>query len=178
MEATSEFAAARPAAPSAVESEVIELFDQMRSPLLRYVMTIGLAAEDGEEVIQDVFLALFQHLRSGKSRENLRGWLFRVAHNLALKQRQKKGTTESHDAGADRQLDPDPTPEEAMAESQRRQALLAVVRALPEKERCCLHLRAEGLRYRQIAEVLGISLGAVSIALTRALGKLMRADGA
>jgi RNA polymerase sigma-70 factor (ECF subfamily) len=37
-------------------------------------------------------------------------------------------------------------------------------------------LRAEGLRYREIAEVVGMSLGAVSMSLERSLGRLARAD--
>jgi RNA polymerase sigma-70 factor, ECF subfamily len=167
--------------PSRLEVEVTELFDQLRNPLFRYVLTIGLGAADGEEVIQEVFLALFRHLRSGKPRDNLRGWLFRVAHNLALKQRQKSRTNrwmEPQDGAEDRQIARGPNPEEALADRQRQRGLLAVVEALPEKERYCLHLRAEGLRYREIAEVLGISLGGVSISLTRALARLRRADGA
>ena len=40
-------------------------------------------------MIQEVFLALLQHLQRGKSRADLRGWMFRVAHNLALKQRSR-----------------------------------------------------------------------------------------
>jgi RNA polymerase sigma-70 factor (ECF subfamily) len=48
---------------------------------------------------------------------------------------------------------------------------------LPEQDRCCLGLRAEGLRYREIAKVLGMSLGAVSVSLQRSLARLGRADG-
>jgi hypothetical protein len=44
------------------------LFDQFRGSLLRYP-------------------SLFQHLRTGKSRDNIRGWLFRVVHNPALRRR-------------------------------------------------------------------------------------------
>jgi RNA polymerase sigma-70 factor (ECF subfamily) len=55
--------------------------------------------------------------------------------------------------------------------------LQAVVRALPENDQHCLRLRSEGLRYREIATVLGMSLGAVSISLTRSLARLVRADG-
>src|SRR5579875_2032146 len=73
--------AARPAC-SAVEDEVVALFDEYREPLLRYLTTFGVCAADAEELLQDVFLALFLHLRGGKSRANLRGWLFRVAHRI------------------------------------------------------------------------------------------------
>ena len=68
--------------------EVAALFDQFRGSLLRYLSSFGLALPDGEEVLQEVFLRYFNICDSGKSRENIRGWLFRVAHNLALKQAQ------------------------------------------------------------------------------------------
>jgi RNA polymerase sigma-70 factor (ECF subfamily) len=64
-----------------------------------------------------------------------------------------------------------------MSAAQRCKRLRAVVAALPEKDQHCLRLRAEGLRYREIATVLGMSLGAVSISLTRSLARLARADG-
>jgi len=134
----------------------------------------------GEEVTQEVFLALLRHLQLGKSRRNLRGWIFRVAHNLALRQRhanrQSQDEMDPNGALAENQLDPSPNPEERVLSTQRQVRLLAVLHALPEQDRCCLRLRAEGLRYREIAEVLGISLGTVSISLTRSLARLMCAD--
>jgi RNA polymerase sigma-70 factor (ECF subfamily) len=51
-----------------------------------------------------------------------------------------------------------------------------VVDALPERERLCLHLRHDGLRYRDIAKVLDISLGAVAKLLARAIARLERTD--
>jgi len=69
-----------------------------------------------------------------------------------------------------------PGPEERLEGIERQQRLLAVVRAMPEQDQCCLSLRAEGLRYRDIADVLGISLGSVANCLERALSRLARAD--
>ena len=45
----------RPAAEktSALEGEVVALFDEYRAPLLRYALSFGLTAADGEEVVQD-----------------------------------------------------------------------------------------------------------------------------
>jgi RNA polymerase sigma-70 factor (ECF subfamily) len=163
---------------SPLEEEVAALFDQLRNPLLRYILSLGLPPHDAEEVIQEVFLCLFQHLLLGKSRRNLRGWVFRVGHNLALKQRYSHRShvmTQSEETWL-QHVDPEPNPEEALADRQRQDRLLAVVRALPEQDRCCLHLRAEGLRYREIAEVVGMSLGAVSLSLVRSLARLTRAD--
>jgi RNA polymerase sigma-70 factor, ECF subfamily len=161
-------------AASRLEEEVVAMFERHRSSLLRYLLSFRIAAPDAEEIVQDVFLSLFQHLRRGKSRANLHGWLFKVAHNLALKsriraRRQSPGVPET-------QVDSAPGPEERAADLQRQNRLLAVVKALPELDQCCLSLRAEGLRYREIAEVLGISLGAVANSLEKSLSRLSRAD--
>jgi RNA polymerase sigma-70 factor (ECF subfamily) len=160
-----------------LEDEVIALFDQFRDPLLRYLSSLGHALPDGEEVIQEVFLALFQHLHRGKSRDNLRGWLFRVAHNLALKRRYRtrRDLEARAEAGVeDLVIDPGPSPEDQLASRQTQKRLLAVVQALPEQDRKCLSMRAEGLRYREIAEILDMSLGAVSLSLARSLARIAR----
>ena len=52
--------------------------------------------------------------------------------------------------------------------------LLPAVEALPEQDRRCLFLRAEGLRYREITEILEMSLGAVSLSLARSLARIAR----
>ncbi len=158
---------------SRLEEEVIALFDQLRDRLLRYLLSVGLPVQDSEEVIQEAFLALFQHLQRGKSRRNLRGWLFRVAHNLALKRFGSGHAGELPDEAT--LADPAPSPEDQATSNQTQKRLRAVYRVLPEQDRNCLSLRAEGLRYREIAEVLGISLGAVSLSLARSLERLSRA---
>jgi RNA polymerase sigma-70 factor (ECF subfamily) len=157
---------------SRLEEEVIGLFDQHRAPILRYLITLGLKTQDAEEVVQEAFLALFQQLQLGKSRENLRGWLFRVAHNQGLKQLQRNHRIEY---GVDElRADPGPNAEEQLVQGEREQRLRAVFRALPQQDRWCLSLRAEGLRYREIADVLGMSLGAVSLSLARSVSRLSR----
>jgi RNA polymerase sigma-70 factor (ECF subfamily) len=169
------------AGPSEIECEVMRLFEQFRDPMMRYALSFGICMHDAEEVIQEVFLSLFRHLKLGRSRKNLRGWIFRVTHNLALKQRYAnqglRDRTESGETIAQVQFDLAPNPEEHLSNAQRRRLLLAVVDALPEEEQNCLRLRAEGLRYREIAAVLGISLGSVSNLLTRSIERLIRADG-
>jgi RNA polymerase sigma-70 factor (ECF subfamily) len=174
--------------PVEVEAEVLALFDECGAPLLRYVGAFGVSAHDTEDVVQDVFLSLFRHVQLGRPRTNLRGWLFRVAHNLALKHRlrtRKRHLTEGtdvaelpHRAGGSHAggLTSTSNPEQQLASRQRQQRLLAVFRALPERDRRCLSLRAEGLRYREIADALGISLGAVAKSLARSMTRMVNAD--
>jgi RNA polymerase sigma-70 factor, ECF subfamily len=174
--------------PAEAEAEVLALFDECGAPLLRYVGAFGVSAHDTEDVVQDVFLSLFRHVQLGRPRTNLRGWLFRVAHNLALKHRlrtRKRQFTEGTDVAElpDRarashagDLASTSNPEQQLASRQRHQRLLAVFRALPERDRRCLSLRAEGLRYREIADALGISLGAVAKSLARSMTRMVNAD--
>jgi RNA polymerase sigma-70 factor (ECF subfamily) len=169
------------AKPSEIHREVMDLFERFRDPLLRYVLSFGIPLHDAEEVTQEAFLSLFRHLQLGRPRKNIRGWIFRVGHNLALKQRHankiSRDRMETDGAVAELQRDPLPSPEEHLSHAERQRLLLAVLAALPEVDRDCLRLRAEGLRYREIAATLGISLGSVSISLSRSLARLMRADG-
>jgi len=165
------------AKPSPLEEEVVGLFDQLQDRLLRYLLSLGLPAAEGEEIVQETFLALFQHLQRGKPRHNLRGWVFQVAHNLALKQRKatqrtRQNLLEHPWTPADHALDP----EQQLATNQRQVRLAAVLQALPEQDRRCLSLRAEGLTYREIAQVLEMSLGSVSLSLGRSLARFARAD--
>jgi RNA polymerase sigma-70 factor, ECF subfamily len=169
------------ARPSRLEEEIISLFQQLRAPLLRYLVSSRIPPADAEEIIQEVFLLLFQHMREGKPCPQPRGWVFKAAHNYALKFR-TKAQREIERFGTAAQV-PEvvdsltPGPEQRIQDLQHRSRLLAVVRALPEQDQCCLSLRAEGLRYRDIATTLGISLGAVANSLERSLSRLARASG-
>lgn len=155
--------------------EVTLLFDRYRGPLLRYLSSLGLDYADGEEVIQEVFLSLFRHLDQDKSRRNLPGWIFRVAHNLGLRRRmQVRAGGRTDDSPQTAAVDPAPSPEDLAAHSQTRQRLMAVVDALPDQDRRCLFLRAEGLRYREIARILDMSLGSVALSLAKSLARVAR----
>src|SRR5580700_777098 len=119
---------------SPLEIEVVGLFEELRNRLLRYLLVLGLSVHDGEEIIQESFLLLFQHLRRGKSRQNLRGWVFRVARNLALKRRaadqvRLRQIVEFDETSPKQSADRSPNPEEQLQGKRRQKRLLAVVQA-------------------------------------------------
>jgi RNA polymerase sigma-70 factor (ECF subfamily) len=159
---------------------VVELFTECGLPLRRYVGSFGIGVPDTEDVVQDVFLSLFFHLQKGRPQRNLRGWLFTVAHNLALKHRarvkRRRGQTNGDPMLAADPIDSAGNPEQALASVQRHERLLRVLCALPEQDRRCLRLRAEGFRYREIAELTGLSLGAVAKSLARSMVRMENAD--
>lgn len=170
------------AKPTLLEEEVVALFDQMQDRLLRYLLSTGVPVQDGEEIVQEVFLALFRHLQRGKSRRNLRAWVFQVAHNLSVKYYVAKLRNRKHRVepgavqDADSFVDRTPNPEDQLMRNQSHARLQGVLRALPEQDRRCLSLRAEGLTYREIGQILDMSLGAVALSLGRSLARFARAE--
>jgi RNA polymerase sigma-70 factor, ECF subfamily len=168
-----------PAGAREAEDTVLRLFDESGPAILRYLKAFGLAPEAAEDIRQEVFLALFRHLRLGRPRGNLKGWVFHVAHNLALRLRRQQLTrqrTEREWESALPAADPTSTPEDRLLDDQYQQRLRSVLAAMPERDQRCVSLRAEGLCYRDIAQTLDISLGSVAKSLARAITRLTMTD--
>ena len=155
------------------ESEGTTLYRELRKPLLRYLVGLGLSSDESQDIVQEAFLSLHRHLSAGGSKENIRGWLFRVAHNRARNQqnRSERRLSAPLDSEADSVADK-ATPESAVLKKEKLRKLASAMRELTEPERHCLLLRASGLRYREIAGVLGIPNSTVADAVERAIRKL------
>ena len=125
--------------------EATTLYRELRQPLLRYLVCLGLSSDEAQDVVQDAFLSLQRHLASGGSQENIRGWLFRVAHNQA---RNRQNSYDRHfSAPMDPEIDRishEATPERAVLEKEKFQQLGKAIRLLSASERECLLLRAGG----------------------------------
>jgi RNA polymerase sigma-70 factor (ECF subfamily) len=159
-----------------VRDDVLRIYDASAPAVRRQVRSCGIVPDVADDIVQEAFVALFEHLRKGGRRENLRGWVMQVGYRLALKHRRtewRKGRWQgAWEAEAVVVADPATGPEEACAAREDQQRLQSVLKALPERDRQCVYLRAEGLRYREIADALGVSLGAVAKSLTRAVSRL------
>ena len=159
--------------PAARTCEATKLYRELRKPLLRYLVCLGVSSDEAQDVVQDAFVSLQQHLSAGGSRENIRSWLFRVAHNRArnCQNSYQRRFSAPLDAGIDSIVD-EATPERAVLEKEKFRRLREAVRLLTDPERECLLLRAGGLRYREIGEVMGIPTSTVSDTVERAIRKL------
>jgi RNA polymerase sigma-70 factor (ECF subfamily) len=158
---------------AASSSEVTTLYRELRKPLLRYLVCLGLTSDEAQDVVQDAFVSLQRHLASGGDQENIRGWLFRVAHNQARNQQTsyRRRFGESLDGEMDFLAD-SATPEQVLLKKEKLHRVAAAIQLLTESERACLLLRAGGLRYREIGEVLGIATSTVGDTVERAMRKL------
>lgn len=155
------------------DSDAAQLFEAWRAPLIRYLVSCGTNRDEALDIVQDSFLRLHQHLFSGGGRENLRAWVFRVAHNAALNRRmsaERRLASGELSAARDRAVSDDP--ERALLKKERLRRLHDAMKDLSAAERACVLLRSEGLRYREIAGVLDIGVSTVADCLERALRKL------
>lgn len=154
-----------------LEETVAELYATMRTPLLGYACQVVGSTGEAEDLVQIAFLRLFDQLRSRAQIDNLRSWLYRVVHNLAIDQLRRQGKQESAVTEwlAQRALETAQT--SAEEDLIRKQSITHSLAILNVRERYCLILRAEGLSYKEIADVLSISAKAVSVYLTRGLKK-------
>ncbi len=170
-----------PANPrEAARIRTVSLFRELREPLGRYVASLGVNQPEIEELVQETFLRLHRHLCSPlASDQNLAGWVFRVAHNL-VRDRRRGWHGRNVDSIEDRPeaalaSAPGVTPEQRLLDLEKVKRLRTALTALPEEQRQCLHLRAEGLRYREIAEALGVSVTKVAELIRDALARIGRA---
>jgi RNA polymerase sigma-70 factor, ECF subfamily len=165
-----------------LEQKVTRIFQALRLPVYYYLMAFLRDAATADDLTQDVFLRLYAHLHRGRAVENVRLWVFRVAHNLAFDERQRHQRLVQLDAPAwdDARANlPDPSlnPEQRALQRERLERTHAALQWLSAQERQCLLLRAEGLRYREIGEILGIGTSTVGEFLQRAVRKLVKSNG-
>src|SRR5579884_3632241 len=123
-----------------------------------------------EEVAQEVFLSLHQHLASLESPEHALFWLRKVASNAALdaaRRRRRRPVVSLADA-------PEPVAAANTASDPLRdEAIRKMIAALPERSRIVVILRyQEDLDPAEIAAVLGVPVGTVKSQLQRALALL------
>jgi len=158
------------------EDRLIQLYDQLRPALLAYLGGLGLSLSEAEDIIQEAFLRLLGQVNAKGEHENPKAWLFRVAHNLTMDlyregQRFAQPGTDGGDL-LEGLLAPADSPEEQAIRNEQMLRMHTALGRLTQQQRAAVLLRAEDLRYREVAEILGVSIKRVSHLVQRALSRL------
>ncbi len=128
--------------------------------------------ENAGDIVQESFLRLWENCAKVLP-EKASAWLFRVGENIFFKQKKREKVVLKYEW---RQRGPEPTyasPQEELEEKEFQAQLEAALAALPDGAREVFLLnRMDGLKYREIAELLGISQKAVEKRMHRALVSL------
>jgi len=162
-----------------LEEQIAHLYDDLRLPLFRYLLCMRVIPEEAEEIIQESFLRLYKHLHAGGREDNLRGWVYRVAHNLSSTRRRERRFLADTSADVWEQINlsastSEAGPEEVLLRKERMMRLHREIGGLSELQQNCIRLRVEGFRYREIAQVLNVSASTVAGSLRHAIERLTR----
>jgi len=157
-----------------------ELFRRYRQPAYRVAHRLLGNEADALDAVQEGFVKALTHLQSFQGRSSFKTWLLRVVSNAALDMGRQRGRREtlSLDAAEAAELTGDQLAIEAVSAHGLEQAdlrgvlnqALATLSA-PQRQTFVLFADAE-LTYREVADVLGISIGTVMSRLFYARQKL------
>ncbi|HVT58142.1 MAG TPA: RNA polymerase sigma factor [Thermoanaerobaculia bacterium] len=141
--------------------------------------------EEARDAAQEVFLKAFRKAGDFRPQGQVYTWLYRIATNHCLNRIRRRKVirfiqwenSEERDAAPFDPPDASPDPAATLEMRRRWQQTRRVITQLPAGQRAVLVLaRFEGLSYRQIAEVLGITEGAVESRLFRAMRRIEAAQ--
>jgi RNA polymerase sigma-70 factor (ECF subfamily) len=157
-----------------------ELFQRYRLPAYRVAYRLLGNEADALDAVQDGFVKALTHLDTFQGRSQFKTWLLRVVSNSALDLGRQRGRRDQH-RGESWQSDENDWPamvvgSEPAARLERadlRRLLDEALASLPEAQRRTFVLHADAeLSYREVADVLGISIGTVMSRLFYARQKL------
>ncbi|MGE5568957.1 MAG: RNA polymerase sigma factor [Rhodospirillales bacterium] len=155
---------------------VTSSFESWAPFLLRYAVRMTGSFEIADDLVQEVFLALYIALRQGKRIDNLKAWTFGALRNQVLKHARYL-QRRAEDLEPSEELDliaAQPCWPDVAAEFDGGAPLDLSVLSVREEE--ALLLRMQSFKYREIASQLGISTKSVCTLLARALKKLQIAS--
>jgi len=170
----------------ASEKDFDELFKVHYEGVYRLLYRMVGTREEAEDLAQETFLRLHKaghlwdplrlpeplRMESRDRAHNIRGWLYRVASNLAYNALRGEGRRSRRQEETARQAvvvtRGEDDPAELVIRTDERQAVRKALAALSQQQAQLLLLRHAGLSYRELAEALGVAPGSVGTLLARA----------
>jgi RNA polymerase sigma-70 factor (ECF subfamily) len=151
-----------------------ELVRRYQDRLFNAVYRFLDSAEDAQDVVQESFLSAYQALDGFEGGSRFFTWLYRIAMNHAIDLKRKRKVILHMDVYRDEALQPpdekvESNPEEYVAQQEDCRLVRAALKEVSEEHRMVLVLKdLDGLKYEEIAEILGVPIGTIRSRLHRA----------
>jgi RNA polymerase sigma-70 factor, ECF subfamily len=158
--------------------EFARLVDAYSGPVYRLGLRMLGREQDAEDVLQNTFIKILQHIKGFEERSSLSTWIYRIAANEALMMlRKMRPEVNLDDPGANDDEDFMPVqfvdwgalPEETLETREAKDYLEAAIKDLPDPLRVVFVLRdIEGLSIKETSEALNLTETNVKTRLLRA----------
>ena len=163
-----------------------ELLDRYQRPVFSLVYRMVRDRELAEDLTQETFVKVFNHLDRFNPKYKFSSWIFKIASNLAIDTlRKREPNTVSLDGSRHAQTadeiessritveSKDENPEEFLEAKELGQEIERAISKLRPEYRTAILLRhVEGRAYEEIAEIMSLPLGTVKTFIHRARGEL------
>ena len=155
------------------------LIQRYEKSVYRFAYTLCRNYDDAADIAGQVFLRLYENIRTFRNESNFTSWLFRIVRNVYVDTCVRaphrnhlsldEGLELDGDTLAHEVADFSPSPEQRYMEAEKKQVLNKAIRHLPAYQRKMMEMyHAEGRSYEEIARETGLSLGTVKSRLSRA----------
>lgn len=132
------------------------LFERYNVPLHRFLVRLGVATEIAEDILQDVFVGLWNSRARLDPARSVRAYLYRACRNRAANHFRNRARRS--DASVEMSPDHEPAPDDALAFVLLRDRVNEAIATLPERRRVVFELCfMSGLSYKEAAAALDIS---------------------
>jgi RNA polymerase sigma-70 factor (ECF subfamily) len=162
------------------------LLSRYEKSVFNYALRMTGNADDGKDLMQDIFISVFNSLPNFKGSGSFKGWLFRIAHFRCMDfYRRKRPDISLDDApevaehaidfttGLSSEYATEHTPEQHAQVSQTQQDVQVMMKSLTFDQRVAIELKFfSQFTFEEIAEQLGISASTAKSRLYSALGRL------
>jgi RNA polymerase sigma-70 factor (ECF subfamily) len=173
-------------AASGSEKAYRELLDRYQRPVFSLIYRMVRDREQAEDLAQETFVKVFNHIESFNPKYKFSSWIFKIASNLTIDALRKKDlktvsldgsrnaeTADEVDATRITVESRDENPEEFLEAKELGQEIERAIGQLrPEYRQAILLRHVEGRPYEEIAEIMGVPLGTVKTFIHRARGEL------
>lgn len=151
------------------------IYDDFHQQLYKYIYRRVGDVETARDLTSEVFRRFLQAIHNGSGpNDNLRAWLYRVAHNIVVdhyRRRQNQQLLPLQENWIDTENDPGQTAELRLQTEKVREALSHLT--LDQQQVVALKF-LEGMSNKEVAEITGKPVGAVKSLQHRALASLQR----
>lgn len=147
------------------------LIDRYEAKLRRYSRKFIARDEDIEDVIQDVFISAYQNIQGFDASLRFSPWIYRIAHNACVNALRKGGRDSYHydfDALVSHHVYEDPAESERGIKDMRALLDTGLGKMEPKYREVLILHYYDNMPYKDIADVLQLPMGTVSIRMKRA----------